>query len=122
MKKNIKDGLFLGFGLWILTLILGLPLVFLQFGYNPRYLLQLLFVMALLVRCCKKNISGNWLSLLTLECLVLITALIHVLRSGSTAGAAGLGMLISGVFFGGVSLVCLTVSLVLYFVKRKESK
>ena len=43
MKESTQNGLLVGFSLWLLTMLLGIPLGFLQLGYNPRYLLQLIF-------------------------------------------------------------------------------
>ncbi len=118
MKQTTKDGLVVGFSLWLFTLFLGLPLGFLQMGYNPRYLLQLIFTIVLLVRCCKKPARSSWIGLFTLEGLVLLNAIVHFIRSNQMAGFAGLGMFFSGIFFGGVTLILLIISLGLFISKE----
>ena len=100
MKKSTEDGLLVGIGLWLLTILLGIPLAFLQFGYNPRYLLQVILAIVLLVRSCIKPSHSSWIGLLTLEGLVLINAAFH--------------------FFGIVMLILLLVSGGLYLHKRDE--
>lgn len=118
MKASTKDGLFLGFGLWVLTMLLGIPLAFLQVGYNPRYLLQVIFAIALLVRCCRKPAHSSWIGLFVLEGLVMLNAIVHFIRSNQMAGFSGLGMFISGAFFGVVMLILFIISLCLYSPKR----
>ena len=117
MNESTKNGLTVGFGLWFLTMLLGIPLGFLQLGYNPRYLLQLIFAITLLIRCCRKPVRSSWIGLFTLEGLVLLNAIVHFIRSNQMAGFAGFGIFISGVFFGGVALILLIISLCLYIFK-----
>ena len=114
MKKSTEEGLLVGIGLWLLTILLGIPLAFLQFGYNPRYLLQVILAIVLLVRSCIKPSHSSWIGLLTLEGLVLINAAFHFFRSD------GFAMLIAGGFFGIVMLILLLLSGGLYLHKRDE--
>ena len=118
MKESTQNGLLVGFGLWLLTILLGIPLGFLQLGYNPKYLLQLIFAIALLVRCCRKPVRSSWIGLFTLEGLVTLNAIVHFIRSNYMAGLSGLGMFISGAFFGCVMLILLIISICLYLPKR----
>lgn len=118
MKESTQNGLLVGFSLWLLTMLLGIPLGFLQLGYNPRYLLQLTFAIALLVRCCRKPARSSWIGLFSLEGLVLINAIVHFIRSNQMTGFAGLGMFISSAFFGGVMLILLLITLCLYVPRR----
>lgn len=120
MKQPIKDGLSLGVSLWIFSKILGIFLGFLQMGYIPSYLLQLIFAIALLVRCCKKSSASSWIGLATLEGLVLINALVHYIRSLSMPGFTGFAMLVSGIFGGGVFVILGVISLALFlYIRRK---
>mgnify|MGYP003293715681 CR=1 FL=1 len=118
MNESTKNGLIVGFGLWLLTMLLGIPLGFLQLGYNPRYLLQLIFAVTLLIRCCRKPVRSSWIGLFTLESLVLLNAIVNYVRSNQMAGFAGLGMFITSVFFGGLTLILLLISFCLYLPKR----
>lgn len=118
MKESTQNGLLVGFGLWLLTMLLGIPLGFLQLGYNPRYLLQLIFAITLLVRCCRKPVRSSWIGLFTLEGLVMLGAIVHFIRSNQMGGFAGLGMFFSGAFFGGVMLILFLITLCLYVPRR----
>jgi hypothetical protein len=118
MNEKVKDGFYLGFALWIFSMILGIPLGFLQLGYNPRYLLQVIFALTLLVRCCRKPARSSWIGLFILEGLVMLNAIVHFIRSNYMAGFSGLGMFISGAFFGCVMLILLIISICLYLPKR----
>lgn len=118
MKESTQNGLLVGFGLWLLTMLLGIPLGFLQLGYNPRYLLQLIFAISLLVRCCKKSVSSSWWGLFTLEGLVLVNAVVHIFRASSQPGFMGLAMGFSGIFGGAAIVILGLVSLILYVVNR----
>ena len=114
MKQTMKDGLYLGFGLWVFSMVLSIPMGFLQMGYVPRYLLQLVFAIALLVRCCKKSSPGNWIGLFILEGLMLTNAVVHIVREYWTPGLTGFALWISGLFCGGAILILAVVTVILW--------
>lgn len=110
MKNEWKEGLSMGLSIWFLTLLLGFPLGFLQLGYNPRYLLQLIILIVMLVRCCKHSKADRWIGLFTMEALVLITTVTHLIRADSITGFGGIGLWIAGAFFGALTLILTIIS------------